>query len=1089
MRSERSACDNKWANLSRFGLSSRRTKGYREQSAMWIVRLALRRPYTFVVASILILILGIVSILRTPTDIFPSIDIPVISVLWQYNGLSPEEMSGRIVFQYERILTTTVNNIEHVEANCWSGRAIVKIFFHPGVDVGNAVAQVAAVSNNAIRSMPPGTTPPLVIQYNASSVPILQLGLSGAGLNEQQLGDLGTNFLRTSLVTIPGVAVPNPYGGKQRQVEVDLNAAGLQSKGLSPLDVVNALSVQNLILPAGTAKIGSFEYQVDMNGATETVQELNDLPIKSIGNSTIYIKDVAYVRDGYPPQTNIVRVNGQRSTLMVILKNGKVSTLDIISEIKNDLPKFAAQLPENLKIVPISDQSIFVKASIYSVVREGVIAACLTGLMILLFLGSWRSTLIIAVSIPLSILTSLIVLSALGETINIMTLGGLALAVGILVDDATVEIENVNRNLDQGKEIIQAILDGASQIAVPALVSTLSICIVFVPMFFLSGVARYLFVPLAEAVVFAMLASYLLSRTLVPTMARYLLLERTEEQRIEETARSRNPLVRMQARFENAFDRFRDSYHRLLENCIRHGKGFAVCFLAACVLSFGLLPFVGQDFFPTVDGGRFILHLRAPTGTRIEDTAGLCDQVETAIRGEIPSSELASITDNIGLPYSSINLSYSTSAPIGTADADISVELNAKHRPTAGYVRDLRLKLAHDFPGVTFYLIPADIVSQILNFGLPAPIDVQVVGRDLRSDRAFADNLLQQLKYIPGMADLRIQQVFDQPRLHIDVDRTKAQQAGFTQRDVAQNLLISLSGSFQTVPAFWLDPRTGVTYNIEAQTPQYRADSLQDLQNIPVTGPGTGQSEILASLASFRLGSEMGLVSHYNVQPVIDIYGAVQDRDLGGVARDMQPILDRSKKDLPRGSELIVRGQIATMNSSFYGLLAGLFFSILLVYLLIVVNFQSWLDPFIILMALPAALAGIVWFLFITRTTISVPALTGAIMCMGVATANSILMISFSKEKLEAGKTPSEAAMEAGFTRFRPVLMTALAMIIGMLPMALGLGEGGEQNAPLGRAVIGGLLFATVATLFFVPTVFSIMHDHRAKTAAARASR
>jgi CzcA family heavy metal efflux pump len=1055
---------------------------------MWIVRLALRRPYTFVVASILILILGIVSILRTPTDIFPNIDIPVVSVLWQYNGLSPEEMSGRIVFQYERIMTTTVNNIEHVEAQCWSGRAIVKIFFHPGVDVGNAVAQVAAVSNNAIRNMPPGTTPPLIIQYNASSVPILQLGLSGAGLNEQQLGDLATNFLRTSLVTIPGVAIPNPYGGKQRQVEVDLNPAELQSKGLSPLDVVNALNVQNLILPAGTAKIGSFEYQVDMNGATETVQELNDLPIKSIGNSTIYIKDVAYVRDGYPPQTNIVRVDGQRSALMVILKNGNVSTLDIISAIKKSLPKFAAQLPENLKIVQISDQSIFVKASIYSVIREGVIAACLTGLMILLFLGSWRSTLIIAVSIPLSILTSLIVLSALGETINIMTLGGLALAVGILVDDATVEIENVNRNLDQGKEIIQAILDGASQIAVPALVSTLSICIVFVPMFFLSGVARYLFVPLAEAVVFAMLASYLLSRTLVPTMARYLLLERTEEQRIEEIAGSRNPLVRMQAKFEKAFDRFRDSYHRLLENCIRHGKGFAVCFLAACVLSFALLPFVGQDFFPTVDGGRFVLHLRAPTGTRIEDTASLCDQVEAAIRGEIPSSELASITDNIGLPYSSINLSYSTSAPVGTADADIAVELAAKHHPTAGYVRDLRLKLAHDFPGVTFYLIPADIVSQILNFGLPAPIDVQIVGRNLHGNRAFADNLLQQLKYIPGIADLRIQQVFDQPRLHLDVDRTKAQQVGFTQRDVAQNLLISLSGSFQTVPAFWLDPRTGVTYNIEAETPQYRNDTLQDLQNIPVTGPGTGQSEILANLASFHLGSEMGLVSHYNVQPVIDIYGAVQDRDLGAVAREMQPILDRSKKDLPRGSELIVRGQIATMNSSFYGLLAGLLFSILLVYLLIVVNFQSWLDPFIILMALPAALAGIVWFLFITRTTISVPALTGAIMCMGVATANSILMISFSKEKLEAGKTPAESALEAGFTRFRPVLMTALAMIIGMLPMALGLGEGGEQNAPLGRAVIGGLLFATVATLFFVPTVFSIMHDHRAKKAAARAS-
>jgi len=1046
---------------------------------MWIVRLALRRPYTFVVAAILILILGVVSILRTPTDIFPNINIPVISVLWTYNGLSPEEMSGRIVYQYERSLTTTVNDIEHIESQSWNGRAIVKIYFHPGADIATAVAQITSISSAVIRTMPPGTTPPLSLEYNASSVPILQLGLSGSGMTEQQLGDVATNFLRTSLVTIPGAAIPYPFGGKQRQVEVDLNPAALQSKGLSPLDVVNALNVQNLILPAGTAKIGSFEYQVDLNGAPVTVQELNDLPIKSIGNSTIYIKDVAYVRDGYPPQTNIVRVDGQRSALMVIFKNGSSSTLDVISGIKQALPAIAAGLPENLKIQPLSDQSIFVKASIYGVIREGVVAACLTGLMILLFLGNWRSTLIIAVSIPLSILTSLIVLSALGETINIMTLGGLALAVGILVDDATVEIENVNRNLDQGKEIIQAILDGASQIAVPALVSTLAICIVFVPMFFLSGVARYLFVPLGEAVVFAMLASYLLSRTLVPTMARYLLQERTEEERIEQTERSRNPLVRMQARFEKGFDRFRDSYHRLLERCVAHGNIFAVCFFAACVLSFALVPFVGQDFFPAVDSGEFNLHLRAPTGTRIEETAALCDRVEEAIRKEIPPSELVSIIDNIGLPYSNLNLSYSNSAPVGTGDADIDVALSPKHRPTADYVRTLRMKLVQDFPGVTFYMIPADIVSQILDFGLPAPIDIQIMGRNLDGNRISADALLHQLKTIPGMVDLRIQQVFDQPRLHIDVDRTRAQQVGFTERDIAQNLLISLSGSFQTAPALWIDPVTGVTYNIEAETPQYKSDTLQDLQNIPVTGPGTPQSEILANLASFSRGSEMGIVSHYNVQPVIDIYGAVQDRDLGAVAREMQPILDRSRKSLPRGSELVVRGQIATMNASFYGLLAGLFFSIVLVYLLIVVNFQSWLDPFIILMALPAALAGIVWFLFITRTTISVPALTGAIMCMGVATANSILVISFSKEKLEAGKTPAEAALEAGFTRFRPVLMTALAMIIGMLPMALGLGEGGEQNAPLGRAVIGGLLFATVATLFFVPTVFSIVHGRR----------
>jgi multidrug efflux pump subunit AcrB len=1050
---------------------------------MWIVRLALRRPYTFVVMSILLLILGPVAILRTPTDIFPNIDIPVVSVIWNYTGLSPEDMSNRIIFNYERILTTTVNDIEHIESQSLAGIAIVKIFFHQGVQVANAVAQTTAVSQTILRTLPQGTTPPLVITYNASTVPILQLALSGPGLSEQQLGDIGLNFLRTGLVTIPGVAIPYPYGGKQRQVQVDLDTSALQSKGLSPLDVVNTLALQNLILPAGTTKIGPFEYQVDMNGAPTTVNELNDLPIKTVGTSTIYIHDVAHVRDGFPPQTNIVNVDGSRASLMSIQKNGDASTLDIISGIKALLPQIAAGLPPQLVIKPLSDQSIFVLASIKGVVREAIIAACLTGLMILVFLGSWRSTLIIAVSIPLSILTSIIVLSALGETINIMTLGGLALAVGILVDDATVEIENINRNIDQGKEIVQAILDGAQQIAVPALVSTLSICIVFVPMFFLSGVARYLFVPLAEAVCFAMLASYLLSRTLVPTMAKYLLVAQIEEGH-EGAAKSRNPFVRLQQKFEHGFEKLRERYHRLLETCIHHSRIFVICFFSACVLSFVLLPMVGQDFFPAVDSGEFKLHLRAPTGTRIEETAALCERVDDDMRRLIPKSELTTIIDNIGVPYSGLNLSYSNSAPIGPGDADILVDLSKDHRPTEEYVHDLRERLNHDFPGVTFYFLPADIVSQILNFGLPAPIDIQVIGRNLVGDREFADNLMNQLKFVPGTTDLRIQQPFDQPKLHFDVDRTKAQEIGYTQRDVANNLLIALSGSFQTVPSFWLDPKTGVTYNIAAQMPQYRIDTLQDLQNIPVTGTNpNAPPAIFSSLASVTRGAEMGVVSHYNVQPVIDIYGAVQGRDLGGVARDIAPIIERSKKNLPRGSQLIVRGQISTMQSSFSGLLWGLAFSIVLVYLLIVVNFQSWLDPFIILMALPAALAGIVWFLFITRTTVSVPALTGAIMCMGVATANSILVVSFSRERLDEGKTAAEAALESGATRFRPVIMTALAMIIGMLPMSLGLGEGGEQNAPLGRAVIGGLSFATVATLFFVPVVFSIVHGWRERNA------
>ncbi|HXO88925.1 MAG TPA: efflux RND transporter permease subunit [Candidatus Acidoferrales bacterium] len=1049
---------------------------------MWIVRLALRRPYTFVVASILILILGVVSIVRTPVDIFPNIDIPVIVVAWQYTGLSPEEMSNRVVFNYERSLTTTVNDIEHIESQSLAGVAIVKIYFHPNVQIANAVAQVTAISQSTVRQLPPGITPPFIITYNASSVPILQLGLSAPQLNEQQLADMGQNFIRTQLVTVNGVAIPYPYGGKQRTVMVDLNTAAMQSKGVSPLDVVNTINLQNLILPAGTAKMGSFEYQVDMNGSPQTVAEMNDLPVKTVGNSTIYVHDVGYVRDGFVPQTNIVRVDGARSALMSILKLGDASTLDVINGIKKMLPSVEASLPEHVDIKALSDQSIFVRASISGVVREGVIAACLTGFMILVFLGSWRSTLIIAVSIPLSVLTSLIVMSALGETINIMTLGGLALAVGILVDDATVEVENINRNLDQGKEITQAILDGASQIAVPALVSTFAICIVFVPMFFLTGVPRYLFAPLAEAVVFAMLASYLLSRTLVPTMARFLLVEQTEEERREKTKSSRNYFVRTQERFETGFEAFRERYHRLLESAINYRQMFVVVFLSFCVLSFVLVPLVGQDFFPSVDSGEFKLHMRAATGTRIEETADIADRIEQDIRRVIPASELGPIIDNIGLPYSNLNLAYSTSAPIGPGDADIQVELTPKHHPTEKYVNQLRSRLATDFPGVTFYELPVDIVTQILNFGLPAPLDIQVVGRNLAGNREFAENLMNQLKFVPGTVDFRIQQPFNYPKLHLDVDRTKANQIGFTQRDVAQNLLIALSGSFQTAPSFWLDPRTGVSYNVQTQTPQYGVTSPQDLENIPINNGANagGIPQILGGVASFRRGAEMGVVTHYNIQAAIDIFGNVEGRDLGGVARDMQKIIDENAKYLPPGSQVVVRGQIQTMNASFVGLLAGLGFSIVLVYLLIVVNFQSWLDPFIILMALPAALAGIVWFLFITGTTISVPALTGAIMCMGVATSNSILLISFSKEQLQAGKTPAEAALTAGFTRFRPVLMTALAMIIGMLPMSLGLGEGGEQNAPLGRAVIGGLLFATGATLFFVPVVFAVVHSwHR----------
>jgi multidrug efflux pump subunit AcrB len=1045
---------------------------------MWIVRLALRRPYTFVVVALLLLILGPIVILRTPTDIFPNIDIPVVSVLWNYQGFNPQQMSDRIVTLTERALTTTVDNIQHTESQSLPGIAVVKIFFQPNANIERAIAQVTAISQTQLRQLPPGTTPPLVISYNASSVPILQLALSGKTLSEQQLFDYGVNFIRTRLITVRGVGIPYPYGGKIRQVQVDLNTTALQSKGLSPLDVVNAISVQNIILPSGTSKIGQFEYNVDINSAPETIQELNQIPIKTVGNTTIYLRDVAWVRDGFPPQTNIVRVNGQRASLLTVLKTGNASTLDIVSGIKRLLPTVQATLPRELQIKPLADQSLFVRASIDGVLKEATIAACLTGLMILIFLGNWRSTVIIAVSIPLSILTSIIVLSALGETINIMTLGGLALAVGILVDDATVEIENINRNLAEGKEVEHAILDGAQQIAVPAFVSTLCICIVFVPMFFLTGVARYLFVPLAEAVVFAMLASYLLSRTLVPTMAKYLLRGHEVEAHAEAT--SRNPLVRWQVRFEEAFERFRDRYHELLQRSFQHRRLFLLAFVAVCMASLVILiPWLGQDFFPSVDSGQFKLHVRARTGTRIEETARLCDLVEQFIRQQIPPDQLDTVIDNIGLPYSSINLSYSTSAPVGPADADILVSLKKDHSPTAKYVHDLRRKLASQFPGTTFSFLPADIVSQILNFGLPSPIDIQVVGNNLGANREFADQLLGRVRQIPGTVDLRIQQPFDQPYLHVNVDRTKAQQVGYSERDVANNLLISLSGSFQTTPEFWLDPKNRVEYTLATQTPQYRIQSIQDLENVPVTGTSGARPQILTSIASIQRGVGMATVSHYNIAPVIDIYGSVQGRDLGAVARQINRIVQNTKSQAPRGTEVIVRGQIETMRSSYVGLLGGLVFSILLVYLLIVVNFQSWLDPFIIISALPAAISGIAWILFVTRTTLSVPALTGSIMCMGVATANSILVVSFAKEQMAEGHDPVISALNAGFTRFRPVIMTALAMIIGMVPMAFGLGEGGEQNAPLGRAVIGGLLFATVATLFFVPVFFSMLHSRR----------
>jgi len=1040
---------------------------------MWIVALALRRPYTFIVMALVIILLTPITILRTPTDIFPSIDIPVVSVVWFYTGLSPLDMADRIVANSERGITTTVNDIEHMESQSVYGLGVIKIFFRPGTNVQGAIAQITAICQTTVRSLPPGTTPPLIISYSASTTPIIQLGLSSKTLPEQQLFDLGQNFLRNFLATVPGAATPFPYGGKIRQIQVDLDLPKLQAYGLQPNDIVNAVNAQNIILPSGTIKMGSLEYNVEINGTPETMAELNDLPVKTSNGSTLYMRDVAHIRDGFSPQTNIVRQDGNRGALMSIYKNGNASTLEIVAGVKSIVQLAAQALPPELKVTALFDQSLFVRASIYGVLREGLIAAALTAVMILIFLGDWRPTIVISISIPLSIFVSIILLGAIGQTINIMTLGGLALAVGILVDDATVEIENIERNLAMGKEMKQAILDGAQQIAVPAFVSTLSICIVFVPMFFLTGVAKFLFVPLAEAVSFAMLASYLLSRTLIPTLVMYIM--RGHEHRSET---GKTFLGRFQRGFERKFEDFRRGYEALLETTLEHRGIFMVCFLAFCLLSLGLYSFLGQDFFPQVDAGLLRLHVRARPGLRVEETARLCDEIENTLRHEIPNGELQTVLDNIGLPNSGINQSYSSNGTIGTSDAEILIALDPEHHaPTAGLMRHLREVLPQRFPGVEFFFQPADIVTQILNFGLPAPIDVQVVGTDMNSSYVIAQQIANKMRHIPGTADVHVQQLLSLPTLHMDIERTRVTQVGLTARDVAQSALVSLSGSFQTSPNFWLNPKNEVTYQVAVQSPQYRLTNLQDLLDIPVISQQGPQ--LMGNLVQMSPVTRPASVNHWNVQPVIDVYASTQDRDLGAVASETDKVIKTFEGHLPRGTHIVVRGQVATMRSSFIGLGAGLAGAILLVYLLIVINFQSWLDPFIIIAALPGALAGICWFLLLTHTTLSVPSLTGAVMCMGVATANSILMVSFAREQLDEGVPAVKAAVAAGYTRVRPVLMTALAMIIGMVPMALGFGEGGEQNAPLGRAVIGGLLFATVATLFFVPSVFAIFHGRR----------
>ncbi|SHJ75633.1 Multidrug efflux pump subunit AcrB [Bradyrhizobium lablabi] len=1048
-----------------------------------LVRIALSRPYTFVVLALLLLIVGPLAALRTPTDIFPDIRIPVIGVVWQYTGLPPDQMAGRITTPFQRALTTTVNDIEHIVANSYNGFGIIKIFFQPNVDIRTANAQVTAISQTLLKQMPPGATPPLILNYSASTVPIIQVALSGEGLTEQNLADIGINQLRTPLVTVPGAAIPYPFGGKQRQVQIDLNSTALQARGLSGQDVANALAAQNLITPVGTQKIGQFEYNIQLNNSPLKMEDLGDLPIKTVNGAMVYVRDVASVRDGNPPQTNIVHVDGNRSVLMMVLKAGSISTLDIIAGIKQKVIDVKDQLPDALKIGFIGDQSLFVRGAITGVAFEGVIAALLTSVMILLFLGSWRSTVIIAVSIPLSVLGAIVMLSAIGETLNIMTLGGLALAVGILVDDATVTIENINYHLEQGKQVEQSIMDGANQIVTPAFVSLLCICIVFVPMFFLTGVARFLFVPMAEAVMFAMIWSFILSRTLVPTMAKYLL--QPHEHHEGEAPPTRNPLVWFQRGFEARFERIRGGYRDLLTLAMQRRPIFVIGFLGLVGASFLLVPYLGRNFFPAVDAGSILMHVRTQVGTRVEESANQFAEVQKAIRKIIPPGEIDTLADNIGMPISGINMTYNNTGLIGSQDGDIQIKLKEGHRPTSEYVQAMREQLPRAFPGMTFAFLPADIVSQILNFGAPAPIDLQVRGADVNANFAYANRLLSRIRKIPGIADARIQQSPNNPSFNIDVDRTRAQYVGLTERDVTNSLVVNLAGSSQVAPTYYLNPDNGVSYSIVMQTPQFQIDSLSALETLPITAASTAVPPILGGIADIKRSTSSAVVSQYDIQPMVQIYATPQGRDLGAVAADVRAVIADTAKEVPKGSSVVLLGQVQTMNSAFSGLLFGLLAAVVLIYLLIVVNFQSWSDPFVIITALPSALAGIVWMLFTTETTLSVPALTGAIMCMGVATANSVLVISFARERYEELGDPVAAAIEAGFVRFRPVLMTALAMIIGMTPMALALGEGGEQNAPLGRAVVGGLIFATVATLMFVPVVFSMVHKKQGAKAAA----
>jgi multidrug efflux pump subunit AcrB len=1077
---------------------------------MWIVRLALRRPYTFVVMAVLIAILGGTAIVSMPVDIFPYIDIPIVSVLWVYQGLSPEEMEKRVVTGFERTLTSNVNDIEHIESQAYNGYAVVRIYFHPNVKIDMAVAQVTATMQSGLRQMPPGMFPANVLKYDAASVPILQLGLSSKTLREQEIFDIGNNFIRTPLGTVQGASVSYPFGGKTRAVMVDLNLDDLYAKQLSPIDVSNALNLQNLILPAGTAKLAETEYLVRVNSSPILLDELNNLPIKTVNGATVYVRDVAQVHDGFQVQNNIVRMNGSRGVLITITRNGKASTLSIVQAVKDALPRILASLPQELKVVALADQSVFVRATIQGVEREALIAAALTGLMILLFLGSWRSTLIVCISIPLSILASLCMLSLLGQTINVMTLGGLALAVGILVDDATVEIENTHRNLAMRKPLISAVLDGASQIAVPTFVATLSICIVFVPVLLLTGTARYLFTPLALAVVFAMLASYFLSRTLVPTMVAYLLkaeLHLYQQGTDGETKGGTGAIWRSHYIFNALFEKLRYRYVGLLDWSLRHRGRVLTAFMGVSIASLGLIWLVGEDFFPNVDSGQMRLHARCPAGTRIEQTELRFAAIEHEIRQVIPADEVEELLDNIGIPNSWTSLAQGDIPTISSADGEILISLaKEKHGSTRDYEIELRKHLREKFPDTTFFFQPANIITQILNFGLPAPIDLQVVGRDGEANYKIAQKLAERIGHIPGAVDVHVHQVVDQPQIRLNVDRAKASQLGLTQRDVTSSMLISLSGSNTVAPNYWLNWANGVNYNVGVQTPQYRINSLDALLRTPISvatnevntttdagnasvaaspsgasqaygNPGamTGSTQLLSNLVSVGRDYAPVIVNHYNVWPVFDVYANVDRRDLGSIGAEVEKIMRDEEPHLPRGSSFALRGQIETMQSSFFRLGLGMVFAVVLVYLLMTVNFQSWLDPFIILTALPGAMAGILWMLFVTGTTLSVPSLMGAIMCIGVATANSILMVTFANDERATLPSAREAMLSAGYSRIRPVLMTATAMILGMLPMSLGLGEGGEENAPLGRAVIGGLMFATVTTLFVVPIIYSYL--------------